>query len=163
MENRFDRLRRAQQLRLARLLRAKNVQHAHGDTVLATDSQDIPTVSRPPPARRVNGVDQPLPPEQHIPKIFFDATRDSQSGTIYLKVVNSQAPPQPVKIQISGVASVEPEGEAVVLQGNSPSDTNSIQDPKHIVPITEKVTGLGTDFTREFPPYSITVLELKAK
>jgi alpha-N-arabinofuranosidase len=135
----------------------------HGDTVLATDSQDIPTVSRQPPARRVNGVDQPLPPEQHVPKIFFDATRDSQSGMIYLKVVNTLGAPQPVKIQLSGVAAVETEGEAVVLKGNSPNDTNSIQDPKHIVPITEKVTGLGTDFTREFPPYSITVLELKTK
>jgi alpha-N-arabinofuranosidase len=135
----------------------------HGDTVLATDSQNIPTVSRQPPARRVNGVDQPLPPEQHIPKLFFDATRDSQTGTIFLKVVNSLGTPQPVKIQISGVASIEAEGEAVVLKADRPDDTNSIQEPARIVPVTEKVDGLGTDFTREFPPYSITVLELKTK
>jgi alpha-N-arabinofuranosidase len=135
----------------------------HGDTVLVTDSQDIPTVSRQPPARRVNGVDQPLPPEQHIPKLFFDATRDSQSGVIYLKVVNSLGTPQPVKIQISGVASIEAEGTAVVLKADRPDDTNSIQEPARIVPVTEKVDGLGTDFTREFPPYSITVLELKTK
>ena len=135
----------------------------HGDTVLATDSQDIPTVSRQPPARRVNGVDQPLPPEQQVRKIFFDATCDSQSGMIYLKVVNSLGTPQPVKIQISGVVTVEAEGEAVVLKADRPEDTNSIQEPARIVPITEKVDGLGTEFTREFPPYSITVLELKAK
>jgi alpha-N-arabinofuranosidase len=135
----------------------------HGDTVLVTDSQDIPTVSRQPPARRVNGVDQPLPPEQHIPKLFFDATRDSQSGVIYLKVVNSLGTPQPVKIQISGVASIEAEGTAVVFKADRPDDTNSIQEPARIVPVTEKVDGLGTDFTREFPPYSITVLELKTK
>ena len=135
----------------------------HGDTVLATDSQNIPTVSRQPPARRVNGVDQPLPPEQHVPKLFFDATRDSQTGTIFLKVVNSLGTPQPVKIQISGVASIEAEGTAVVLKADRPDDTNSIQEPVRIVPVTEKVEGLGTDFTREFPPYSITVLELKTK
>ena len=52
----------------------------HGDTVLATDSQDIPTVSWQPPARRRNGVEQPRPPEQQVRQIFFDATRDSQSG-----------------------------------------------------------------------------------
>jgi alpha-N-arabinofuranosidase len=68
-----------------------------------------------------------------------------------------------VKIQISGVASIEAEGTAVVLKADRPDDTNSIQEPARIVPVTEKVDGLGTDFTREFPPYSITVLELKTK
>ncbi|MFZ0827046.1 MAG: alpha-L-arabinofuranosidase C-terminal domain-containing protein [Verrucomicrobiia bacterium] len=135
----------------------------HGDTVLATDSQNIPTISRQPAARRVNGVDQPLPPEQQVRKIFFDATRDSQSGMIYLKVVNSQATAQPVKIQISGVSSIEAGGTAIVLMTNRPDETNSIQEPAKIVPVSEKVDGLGTEFTREFPPYSITVLELKAK
>ena len=98
-----------------------------------------------------------------MPSLSFDATRDSQSGTIYLKVVNRLDTPQPVKIEISGAASVEVEGEAVVLKANSPDDTNSIQEPDKIVPVTEKVDGLGTDFTREFPPCSITILELKAK
>jgi alpha-N-arabinofuranosidase len=128
----------------------------HGDTVLATDSQDIPTQAWQPPARRRNG-------ELQIRKIFFDATRDSQSGMICLKVVNSLGTPQPVKIEISGLSTVETDGEAVVLKANSPDDTNSIQEPAKIVPVTEKVDGLGTNFTRTFPPYSITILELKAK
>jgi alpha-N-arabinofuranosidase len=128
----------------------------HGDTVLATDSQDIPTQAWQSPVRRRNG-------EQQIRKLFFDATRDSQSGMICLKVVNSLGTPQPVKIEISGLSAVEADGEAVVLKANSPDDTNSIQEPAKIVPVTEKVDGLGTNFTRTFPPYSITILELKAK
>jgi len=133
----------------------------HGNEILATDSTNIPTQTWQPPARRRNGADQPAPAAQQIRKIFFDATRDSQSGTIYVKVVNSLGTPQPVKIQISGAASVAAEGEAIVLKANSPEDTNSIQEPDKIVPATEKVEGLGTDFTRDFPPYSITVLKLK--
>ena len=136
----------------------------HGDSILATDSQGIPTFSWQPPApRRRNGVEQPRPPEQPVRQIFFNATRDSQSGMIYLKIVNSLGKPQPVKITISGVAAVEAEGTAVVLKADRPDDTNSIQEPAKIIPITEKVDGLGMDFVREFPPYSITVLELKAK
>jgi alpha-N-arabinofuranosidase len=136
----------------------------HGDVVLATGSQDIPTYTWQPPARRNrDGVEQPRPPAQEVPMLFFNATRDSQSGSIYLKVVNRRDVPQPVKIEISGLSAVEAEGEAVVLKANSPDDTNSIQEPAKIVPVTEKVDGLGTSFTREFPPYSITVLELKAK
>src|SRR5208283_888151 len=127
----------------------------HGDEVLATDSRDIPTYTWQTPARRRNGA-EPAPGPQQVPSLFFDATRDSQSGTIFLKVVNRQGTPQPVKIEISGVSAVEAEGEAVVLKANSPDDTNSIREPDKVVPVPEKVAGLGTEFTREFPPYSIT-------
>ena len=135
----------------------------HGDEILATDSQNIPTCDWRPPARQRAGFEQSHPPVQQLRQIFFDATRDSGDGTIYLKVVNELATPQPVKIEVSGVTTVEPEGTAIVLKANRPDDTNSIDEPTRIVPVTETVGGLGTDFTREFPPYSITVLELKAE
>jgi len=135
----------------------------HGDEVLATDSQGIPTYTWHPPARRRNGVEQPRPPAQEVPTLFFDATRDSVNGTIYLKIVNRLNTPQTVKIEISGASAVEPEGTAIVMKAKSPDDTNSLQEPTKIVPITEPANGLGTNFTREFPAYSITVLELKAK
>jgi len=135
----------------------------HGDVVLATGSQDIPEQTWQPPARRNrDGVEQPRPPAQEVPTLFFNATRDSQSGTIYLKVVNRRGTPQPVKVEISG-SSIASKGTAVVLKADHPDDTNSIQEPAKIVPVTEKVKGLGTNFTRTFPPYSITILELKAK
>ncbi len=135
----------------------------HGDEILATDSQNIPTRDWQPPTRRRGGVEQPRPPVQRLRQIFFDATRDSGNGTIYLKVVNELGTPQPVKIEISGVATVEPEGTAVVLKAGSPDDTNSIDEPTNIVPDTVTVDGLGADFTREFPAYSITILELKTR
>jgi alpha-N-arabinofuranosidase len=132
----------------------------HGDAVLATDSQNIPTYGwKTPPARGSNGTQK----VRQVPSLFFDATRDSQNGTIFLKVVNRAGKPQPVEIKINGVGSVEPEADAVVLKAGSPDDMNSIKEPTKIVPVAEKVDGLGNDFTREFPAYSITVLELKAK
>ena len=48
-----------------------------------------------------------------------------------------------------------------MLKAEQRDDTNSLAEPKKVVPATEKVDGLGTGFTREFPPYSITILELK--
>jgi alpha-N-arabinofuranosidase len=134
----------------------------HGDNVLATDSQNIPTYDWHVPAGRHNGVNQPAT-TRLVPTVFFDATRDSASGKIYLKVVNRAAVPQPVEVQISGVTSVEPKGVATVLRANGVDETNSLKEPKNIVPVTEKAKGLGTDFTRSFPPFSITVLELQAK
>jgi hypothetical protein len=49
------------------------------------------------------------------------------------------------------------------LKASSPNDTNSLEEPQKIVPRTEKLNNLGADFTREFAPYSITVLKLKVK
>jgi alpha-L-arabinofuranosidase len=111
-----------------------------GDEILATAAQDLPAQ-----------------------KIFFDATRDSRTGTIFLKVVNTLDTPQPVQIQISGAQKISAKGAATVLKAKSPEETNSIQDPKKIIPAVEKIGGLSNDFTRKFPPYSITVLELKTE
>jgi alpha-N-arabinofuranosidase len=142
----------------------------HGDVVLASEEANIPTWTWQPPTPRARApqpaagaAPPPPPPPQQVPSLFYDVTRDSGSGKIFLKVVNRNGTPQPVKIAITGVASVAPEGEAVVMKASSPTDTNTIDDPKKIVPVTEKAIGLSTNFTREFPAYSITVLELQAK
>ena len=128
----------------------------HGDQILATDSQKIPTREWQPRSQR--GV---TPPPRQIRQVFFDATRDSQSGVIYLKAVNEAGTPQRINVQISGCSKIAPEGEAVSLTASSPSDTNSLVEPQKIAPRTEAVGNLGPSFTREFSPYSITVLKLK--
>jgi alpha-N-arabinofuranosidase len=135
----------------------------HGDTVLSTSSENIPTFHWQPAGRRRNGVEQTPPPAHDVPTLFFDATRDSKSGVIYLKVVNSRAEAQPAQVAISGVSKVAEKGRSITLKAGSADDTNSIEEPMKIIPVTEKTEGLGANFTRIFPPFSITVLELKAE
>ena len=130
----------------------------HGDEILATDSQNIPTRVW---ERRGRG-GAPAAAQQ-IREIFFDATRDARSGVIYLKVVNTAGAAKRINVQISGAKSVNARGEAVVLAGKTLEDTNSITEPDKVVPRTEKVDGLGADFVREFPAYSVTVMKLKTK
>jgi alpha-N-arabinofuranosidase len=129
-----------------------------GDEILATDSQDIPTRAW---QRRGRGGAPGT--AQQIKEVFFCATRDSQSGVNYLKVVNTSGSARPITIHINGAPKLQPEGEMVSLVGKSLDDTNSIQDPRKVVPRTEKVGGLSADFTREFPAYSVTVLKLNSK
>jgi alpha-N-arabinofuranosidase len=131
----------------------------HGDEILATDSQNIPTREWQPRPQR-NGV---TPPPRQIRQIFFDATRDSKSGIIYLKVVNEDGTAQRINVQISGTPKIAPEAEMVTLAASSPGETNSIEQPQKIAPHTEKANNLGANFTREFPPYSVTVLNLKTR
>jgi alpha-N-arabinofuranosidase len=100
---------------------------------------------------------------QQLKEIYFCATRDPKSGLVYLKVVNISASARRINVQISGAKSVNAKGEAVVLAAKSLEDTNSINEPEKVVPRTEKVDGLGADFVREFPAYSVTVLKFKTK
>ena len=43
------------------------------------------------------------------------------------------------------------------------TDTNSISEPAKVVPASSEVEGLSANFTRTFPPYSITVLEMTGR
>ena len=90
------------------------------------------------------------------------ATRDSKTGEIFLKLVNPQATAEPLKIEINGVASLASKAGAVVLAGN-PEDSNSITQPRKIVPVTTMVRGVKPRFTYQIPPHSIVVLKLQAR
>ncbi len=130
----------------------------HGDEILATASQNIPT--RPwQPRERPGG---PAETAQ-LQEVYFDATRGARNGIIYVKVVNSASNATPINIQINGAPKLKASGEAVVLAGNSLDDTNAIDKPQAIVPRTEKVTGISANFTREFPAFSVSVLKLYSK
>jgi alpha-N-arabinofuranosidase len=131
----------------------------HGDEILATDSQNIPMRDWLRPGRR-GGAPAPA---QKIREVFFDATRDARSGIIYLKVVNIASSARQINIQVNGAPKLKANGEAVVLAGKALDDTYSMVKPQNVVPRTEKVTGVSADFTREFPPFSITVLKVKTK
>ncbi len=131
----------------------------HGDEILATDSQSIPTHEWQPRAQRGGAA----PPARQIRQIFFDATRDSRSGILYLKIVNAAGAAQRITVQINGCRKIASKCEAVSLTASSRDATNSLEQPQNVVPRTERLHNLGANFSREFPAYSITVLKLKTK
>jgi alpha-N-arabinofuranosidase len=135
----------------------KMFSHNRGDVVLTAKAEGIATREWQPPTPRGG---KEAPPPKQVPTLFYGATRDTQSGTIYLKLINAVDTPQTVRIEIKGVTAVASEGVAIVLASANPTDTNSIAEPTKIVPVTTKVTGLGTSFTRTLAPNSVTVLQL---
>jgi len=134
-----------------------------GDEVLATEVQHLPTYAWQPPARKVNGVEQPLPATREVKSLFYSATRETGSGKLIVKIVNRADAPQALKIETNGVNAIAEKGTATVLKADNRDATNSPVDPKNVVPTMETVDGLGTTFPRAFPPCSITILELQSK
>jgi alpha-N-arabinofuranosidase len=90
------------------------------------------------------------------------ATRDNKTGEIFLKLVNPETNSVSLKIEISGVAALASKGSAITLAGN-PDDSNSITQPKRIVPITKTVRGVKPGFVYTMSPNSIVVLKLKSR
>ncbi len=140
----------------------------HGDRVVPIETDAIPTKMWQPPPPRVRPGDAsatppPTPPAQQVPLVFFSVTRDSKTGTLYVKVVNRAGTAQSVHFALRGVASVERTGKLLAMTAGSPDDTNSITAPAKIVPVASNAEGLSDNFSRTFPPYSISVLQIRGK
>ncbi|HEX3717973.1 MAG TPA: alpha-L-arabinofuranosidase C-terminal domain-containing protein [Verrucomicrobiae bacterium] len=90
----------------------------------------------------------------------YSVTKNFQNGDVYVKVANPESTAKPVEIKLNGRESIAPEGTATTLSASSLSESNSIDDPVHVVPVTTAVTNVTADFTYTFAPYSVTVLRL---
>ncbi len=96
-----------------------------------------------------------------LPALFASATRDSKSGTVFVKLVNPLPQAQTVQVNVRG-AAVAPEGSEVTLTGE-PSWVNTIAEPKKVAPTTSRLENLSGSFQQTLPASSITILRLSTK
>jgi alpha-N-arabinofuranosidase len=75
--------------------------------------------------------------------------------------VNPQAEVEKLKIEINGISSLKSKGKAITLAGK-PDDTNSLSQPKKVLPKTKTLHRIKPGFNYEMPANSIVVLKLKA-
>ncbi len=130
-----------------------------GDKVVPILSENIPTQ-----LQKLSGRDSAAgKTAKPIPALFYVATKDSRTGKVYIKVVNTLGTAQTVNIELKGNATVASAGTLVELKADKPEDTNSITEPQKIVPVTSNIKGLGKAFSRSFPPYSISILQVDTK
>jgi len=130
-----------------------------GNKVVKVNGENLPTQTRPATKRDSASGVMPKP----IPALFYVATRDTKSGKLYLKVVNTSGNALPITINMNGASKVSPGATLVVLKGNGPKDTNTIDNPENIVPVTSKITGISKTFTRTFDPYSISIIQMQTQ
>jgi alpha-N-arabinofuranosidase len=130
-----------------------------GDVIVPETIENVPTIPYTTPAAR-GAATRPATP---LETLFTCCTRDSSTGEIYLKVVNTSENAQPVQINIKGVKSVNPDGKVVTLTSANTSDTNSITDPTKIVPVQTSEKIFAPSFNRSFAPHSVTILALQGE
>ncbi len=111
----------------------------------------------------LNHGDAVLPVKLDAPagaKLYASATRDNASGEVILKVVNGDATPASVQLNLAGMATVGSSARLTVLAGQ-PNDENSFADAQKISPKQSVLNISGPAFQHEFPANSFTVLRLK--
>ena len=92
--------------------------------------------------------------------VFYTATTDAQTGKTYLKLVNAVGDAQKLTVKLQGAKKVKSKAKKIELKSAKPDDTNSIDNPRNIVP-QESQQKVGKQFPITLAPYSITVLVLE--
>jgi alpha-N-arabinofuranosidase len=92
--------------------------------------------------------------------VFYTATTDAKTGKIYLKLINTVGKAQPMNIKLEGVKSVKSKAKKIELKSARPEDTNSIDNPRNIIP-QESTQKVGKQFSITLAPYSITALVIE--
>ena len=106
--------------------------------------------------------DQILSVESTGSSVQGAATRDSKSGLIFIKLINPQAKPEVLQLEIKGIASLSSKADAITLAG-ALDDTNSLDHPRNVVPRSTTIRDIRPVFSYTLPPHSIVVLKLKSR
>ena len=117
-----------------------------GDRIVPVEATDLPK--------------QTLDRNDEANAVFYTATKDAKTGKTYLKLVNAVGTAQQLNIKLEGVGKVKSKAKKVELKSARPEDTNSIDNPRNIVP-QESTQKVGKQFAITLAPYSITALVIE--
>jgi len=90
-------------------------------------------------------------------QFFYSAT--GSSNKVCLKLVNATSADQPITITLHGIGPART-ANVGTLHGNTIWATNTIRDPKRIVPVSSKLNIKGEVTPYSVPAYSIQVMEI---
>lgn len=100
---------------------------------------------------------------QTMPLQFIHSGYDETNGELVIKVVNAAAFVYSTAIHVEGAKNIAKEGKVISLTATSGTEENSYDEPKKIYPQENSYNGFGKAFDYDFPPFSYTVLRIKAK
>ncbi len=92
------------------------------------------------------------------PKLFYSITSNATKKKLYLKIVNASSIPQSLEINLPG-AKLAATAKLFSMTAPSTQSTNSIDDPRHIIPVETTLGAVTSKFQHKVPGYAIQVIE----
>jgi alpha-L-arabinofuranosidase len=111
-------------------------------------------------------LDGKLTNEETLPRVdtvLAIAGKEDVTGDLVVKVINSSSEPAAIALKVKAEARIAAEGRLTVLTSANPKDENSFAEPTRVAPVSRILSGVGSSFAHEFPPYSLSVIRLKKK
>ena len=130
--------------------------HYLGNRIVPIEAENIP-VQEAPLGKRDSAMGKK---PKTVPTIFYSATLSDSTGKLYLKIVNTSADPQKIKININGAKKIFSNAKLSMIKGDHSVATNSITHPENIIPVTSSIKGLKSKFSRTLDAYSVNVFEI---
>ena len=94
-------------------------------------------------------------------KFFYSATASSKK--LCVKLVNAASVEQPITINLNGLGNTARTAHVETLKAATTWATNTIADPKRIVPVSSVLKLKGEHVPYTLPAYTIQVLEIELK
>ena len=79
-----------------------------------------------------------------------------------LKLVNIQAKAQPLRIELQGVKTIKSNAAGEMITGELGA-TNTVAEPRKVVPKPVAISNAGPSFPHELPAHSVSVIRLKTR
>jgi alpha-N-arabinofuranosidase len=93
-------------------------------------------------------------------RLFSSVTSDSKTHIVTLKLVNASSMAQTVKIDLGAGVKVKGVAAVTTLGGKTTQETNTITEPRRIVPLVSSISNAAPSFVHTVPQYSIQVIEI---
>ena len=94
---------------------------------------------------------------------FIASGYDQTLGDVIIKVVNADSTTYSTTIRLDGAAQVLETGKVISLTAVNGSEENTWKEPKKIYPQESEYKRFGKKFDYDFPPFSYTILRIKAR
>jgi len=94
--------------------------------------------------------------------LYVSSTYATAAGQVIIKAVNPTSASLPTAFNLAGVNAIATNATVIQLASGSQADANSLAAPEHVFPVTNVITGAGTNFTLTLPANSLSILRLTA-
>jgi alpha-L-arabinofuranosidase len=91
--------------------------------------------------------------------VATSCVKDSRTGDVIVKIVNTGKDAKAIKIDLSAFKSIMPEATQTLLSGEGDAE-NTFENPGNVTPVVSTVE-VKRKFTYESPAMSLTVIRLK--
>jgi alpha-L-arabinofuranosidase len=100
---------------------------------------------------------------EYLPEFFATAGYDRKNQRVVMKATNYRSQPVRTEIQIEGATTVGANGQHILIRSDKPTDENSLDTPRRIVPQALPLPNCASSFPVILPPYSVNVLLVPAR